>query len=180
MLKRIFIILGLVVLIFVFGFWAEKEIKKINFQKIENIIVVPTPTGVTGSREKARVVKVIDGDTIELSDKRKVRYIGINSYEINNDRNEFRCLAEKSKEANQKLVENKEVELERDVSETDRYGRLLRYVWIDNLMLNNELVKNGWAEVSSYPPDIKYQDVFLESQNKAKLDKIGIWGETCQ
>ncbi|NIM05287.1 MAG: hypothetical protein GTN65_06650, partial [Armatimonadetes bacterium] len=60
-------------------------------------------------------------------------------------------------QANRELVEGKEVRLERDVSETDRYGRLLRYVYVDDVLVNAELVKKGLAEVRSYPPDTRYQ-----------------------
>lgn len=177
MLKRVLIIFGLISLIFIFGFWAENQLKTIDFKEI-----VKTPmSGLTEeSREKAKVAKVIDGDTIELSDKRKVRYIGINSFEMNDERLEIKCLAEKAREANRNLVENKEIEMEKDVSDTDKYGRLLRYVWIDGILVNEELVKNGWAEVSSFPPDIKYQERFRIEQIKAKLNDLGIWGNTCQ
>lgn len=180
MFKKIIIILGLIYLIFVFGFWAENQIKKINLQKIEKIIIAPTPTTKVETREKAMVAKVIDGDTIELSDKRKVRYIGINSFEIDDKRKEIKCLAQKAKEANRNLVENKEIEMEKDVSETDKYGRLLRYLWVDGVMVNEELVKDGWAEVSSFPPDIKYQEKLRIEQIKAELNNLGIWGNICQ
>ena len=77
-------------------------------------------------------------------------------------------------------MKGKEIEMEKDVSDTDKYGRLLRYVWIDGILVNEELVKNGWAEVSSFPPDIKYQERFRIEQIKAKLNDLGIWGNTCQ
>lgn len=181
MFKKILIIIILITLIFVFGFWAEKQIKKINFNKISEINVVsPIPTVDKETKEKARVIKVIDGDTVWLSDKRKVRYIGINSFEMNDKRKDITCLAEKSKEANIKLVENKEVEMEKDISETDKYGRLLRYLWINGVMVNEELIKNGWAQVSTFPPDIKYQERLRIEQIKAKLNNLGIWGNICQ
>lgn len=177
MFKRILIILGLVSLIFIFGFWAENQLKKINLKEITKL---STPSLTKETREKARVTKVIDGDTIELSDKRKVRYIGIDSFEMNDKRSEIKCLAEKAREANINLVENKEIEMEKDVSETDKYGRLLRYVWIDGILVNEELVKNGFAKLSSFPPDIKYQERFRIEQIKAELNNLGIWGNTCQ
>ena len=180
MFKRIVIIIGLIGLIFIFGFWVENQIEKLDFKNInEKILITPTPTIMVGLREKARVAKVIDGDTIELSDKRKVRYIGINSFEMNDKRIETRCLAQNATEANKKLVENKDVEMEKDISETDKYGRLLRYVWIDGLMVNKELVKNGSAEVSTFPPDIKYLEELRSEQIKAKLNNLGIWGNIC-
>ncbi len=181
MFKKIVIIIGLISLIFVFGFWAENQIKRIDFNIInEKILITPTPIIMVSQREKVRVSKVIDGDTIELSDNRKVRYIGINSFEMNNKRPETKCLAQKASEANRKLVENKEVEMEKDISDTDKYGRLLRYLWIDGLMVNEELVKNGWAEISNFPPDIKYQERFRLEQIKAELNNLGIWGNICR
>lgn len=164
-------------LIFIFGFWAENQLKTIIFKEITKTTISDLTDE---SREKAIVAKVIDGDTIELSDKRKVRYIGINSFEMNDKRIETKCLAEKATEANKKLVENNEVEMERDISETDKYDRLLRYVWIDGVMVNEELVKKGWAEISTFPPDIKYLDRLRNEQIKAKLNNLGIWGNTCQ
>ena len=180
MLKKIIIIFGIISLIFVFGFFVEGEIKRIDFNKFSETIIIPTPPIISELREKVRVAKVIDGDTVELSDKRKVRYIGINSFEMNDKRLEIKCLAQKASEANRNLVENKEVEMEKDISETDKYGRLLRYLWIEGTMVNEELVRNGWAEVSSFPPDIKYQERFRLEQIKAKLNNLGIWGDICQ
>jgi micrococcal nuclease len=179
-LKKIIIIFGLIGLIFIFGFFIERQIKKINFNKFSETIVIPTPIIINELKEKVVVSKVIDGDTVELSDKRKVRYIGINSFEMNDKRKDVECLADKSKEANIELVENKEVEMEKDVSETDKYGRLLRYLWIDGMMVNEELIKNGWAEVSTFPPDIKYLERLQNEQVRAKLNNLGIWGNICQ
>lgn len=182
MFKKILIILGLISLIFIFGFWAENQIKinKVNVNEVRELIKSPTPSVKDEIREKARVAKVIDGDTIELDDNRKVRYIGINSFEMNDKRKGTKCLAEKATEANRKLVENKEIEMEKDISETDKYGRLLRYVWVGEIMVNEELIREGWAESSSFPPDIKYQERFRIEQIKAELNKVGIWGDICQ
>ena len=69
---------------------------------------------------------------------------------------------------NEELVGGKVVRLEKDVSETDRYGRLLRYVWVGDLMVNAELVRLGCAQVSTYPPDVKYVDLFLRLQREAR------------
>jgi micrococcal nuclease len=182
--KRIVIITGWIVLIFIFGFWAENKIKTINFSEIEPKInlptINPTLTPSVGIKEKVKVSRVIDGDTFELSDKRRVRYIGINSPEMTDTRSEVRCLAQKAKEADQKLIEGKEVELEKDVSETDKYGRLLRYVWIDGKMINEELMEEGWTQIDTYPPDVKYQTIFLNEEKEAKLNNLGIWGKICQ
>jgi nuclease-like protein/excalibur calcium-binding domain-containing protein len=66
--------------------------------------------------------------------------------------------------------------LEKDISETDRYGRLLRYVYVGDLMVNEELLRLGLAQVATFPPDVKYVDRFLEVQRQAQAAGVGMWG----
>ncbi|MEK7092529.1 MAG: thermonuclease family protein, partial [Patescibacteria group bacterium] len=129
-------------------------------------------------RQTAFVTRVIDGDTIEIENGKKVRYIGIDTPEVVDPRKPIECFGEKAKGRNQQLVENKTVELEIDVSETDKYGRLLRYVYIDGFMVNQLLVKEGFAKSASYPPDIKYQHLFKQAETKARKNNAGLWS-TC-
>ena len=69
------------------------------------------------------------------------------------------------------------VSLEKDVSETDRFGRLLRYVWLDeSTMVNALLVEEGYAQVVTYPPDVRHVDMFLELQREARAEGRGLWG----
>ena len=127
----------------------------------------------------ASVIGVIDGDTIGVllnGGTYRVRYIGINTPEMDDPRPDIRALAEEATLFNRNLVEGKVVELEKDVSETDRYGRLLRYVWVDDTMVNAELVRLGYAEVTIYPPDDKYEALFLQLQTEAQEEDLGIWG----
>ena len=79
-------------------------------------------------------------------------------------------------QANRKLVEGKEVRLERDVSETDN-GRLLRYVYVDGIFVNAELVREGLAEAKAYPPDTKYQEYLEELETQARQAGRGMWAE---
>jgi micrococcal nuclease len=82
-------------------------------------------------------------------------------------------------DSNRRLVEGKTVYLEKDVSETDQYGRLLCYVFLaDGTFVNAELVRLGYAQVSTYPPDVRYQDLFLEMQQEARDSGVGLWGPT--
>ena len=121
---------------------------------------------------EATVVRVIDGDTIEVDiggRLYKIRYIGIDTPEIG------RPGADEATAFNAQLVSGKTVYLEKDVSETDRYGRLLRYVWTDEGMVNAILVVNGYAQVATYPPDVKYQQDFLEFQRQAEEAGAGLW-----
>jgi micrococcal nuclease len=103
-----------------------------------------------------------------------VRYIGIDTPEVHP---ELEAFDEDAREANRKLVEGKEVRLERDISETDKYGRLLRYVYVDDIFVNAELVKQGLARVKSYPPDTRYQDYLEEMEQQARQAGRGLWAE---
>jgi micrococcal nuclease len=132
-----------------------------------------------GGRIKAIVTRVIDGDTIEVNAGGaafKLRYIGMDSPELDSVDTNTRNIAVEAADKNRELVGGKTVELENDVSETDRYGRLLRYVYVNGMMVNAELVRLGYAQAVSYPPDIKYQNMFSELQAAARAAKAGIWG----
>ncbi len=123
-------------------------------------------------RDQAIVTRVIDGDTVVIEGGRRVRYIGIDTPE---DTSVRECFGEEATRRNSELVEGRLVELERDVSETDRFGRLLRYVWVDGEMVNEVLVAEGLASVSTFPPDVKYQESFLELQELARSSGLGLW-----
>lgn len=127
----------------------------------------------------AEVARVIDGDTIEVrmdGELFKVRYIGIDTPETKDPRVDVECFGLEAAAANERLVEGQAVFLEKDVSETDRYGRLLRYVWSRSVLVNEELVADGYAVVSTYPPDVQYQDRFLAAQRSARGAGRGLWG----
>jgi len=124
------------------------------------------------------VTRVIDGDTVEVDISgaiHKVRYIGIDTPELDDKHPKCRALAQEATRYNRQLVEGKTVRLEKDVSETDRYGRLLRYVFVGDTFVNAELVRQGLAWVKSYPPDTKYQDYLEEMEAEAKQNGRNIW-----
>ncbi len=123
------------------------------------------------------VIRVIDGDTIELESGQKVRYIGIDTPETKHPTKGQECFGQQASDYNQELVLNKNVRLEKDVSETDRYGRLLRYVWVDDILINEKLVAEGYAVASSYPPDVKRQEQFTQAEQEARENDRGLWGE---
>jgi micrococcal nuclease len=125
------------------------------------------------------VTRVVDGDTIELETGDKVRYIGIDTPETKHPTKDVECYGKEASLKNKELVEGKEVRLEKDVSETDRYGRLLRYVYVGDLFVNYELVAEGYAQSSSYPPDIKHQDKFKEAEAEARKKEKGLWSSIC-
>jgi len=130
--------------------------------------------GCSSPPEEALVTRVIDGDTIVIEGGYRVRYIGIDTPETYPQAEAFGAEAW---QANRELVEGERVRLEKDVSETDKYGRLLRYVYIDDIMVNAELVRNGLAEARAYPPDIKHQDYLESLEEGAKNEGRGMWAE---
>ena len=130
------------------------------------------------ARTAPLVTRVIDGDTIEVDiggTIYKVRYIGINAPELDDKQPGFGALAQEATRLNRELVEGKTVRLEKDISETDRYGRLLHYVYVDDIFVNAELVEQGLAWAKAYEPDIKYQDYLEELEAEAKQAGKGLW-----
>ena len=150
-----------------------KDLQKENLKTDTPEIEVKDKTKTNQSTKK--VVKVIDGDTIELENGQKVRYIGIDTPELVHPSKPLECFAKEAQEKNKELVLGKEVTLEKDISEIDKYGRLLRYVWVENILVNEILVQEGYAQVSTYPPDVKYQERFIEAQRKAREENKGLW-----
>ncbi|MBU0708178.1 thermonuclease family protein [Patescibacteria group bacterium] len=148
----------------------------------DEIITSPTQFGAQPSeqsREKVKVTRVIDGDTIELEDGRKVRYIGIDTPETVHPDKPVECYGQEASNKNKELVHNKEIEMEKDVSEVDKYSRLLRYIWVGNVFVNDYLVRQGYANSSTYPPDVKYQEQFNEAEREARENNRGLWGPVC-
>jgi len=129
-----------------------------------------------------QVVKIIDGDTVVLENGQHLRYIGIDTPEINwQDIPHSDCYGWQARKANQKLVLGRRVRLKRDISNTDKYGRLLRYVYVGNLFVNDYLVKHGYARLLTIPPDVRYAKMFKKSQREAKDNRRGLWGlAACQ
>ena len=126
-----------------------------------------------------RITRVVDGDTIEIEGGQKVRLIGINTPETVDPRQAVMCFGQEASNETKKLLEGKTVTLEKDVSETDKYGRLLRFVFLDKMFVNDYLVRQGFAQVSTYPPDVKFQDQLQEAQKEARDNNRGLWS-VCQ
>jgi micrococcal nuclease len=135
----------------------------------------PTPAAGVAQFSPARVVRVVDGDTIDVrldGSQVRVRYIGMDTPE--RDEAYFRV----STEANRELVDGQTVYLERDVSETDRYGRLLRYVYLgDGRMVNELLVEAGLAHAATFPPDVRYAARLQAAQLRAEDARRGLWAD---
>jgi len=143
-----------------FSFWKQ------HFFVKENIV----------QEEFSFVKRVIDGDTVELENGEKVRYIGINTPESVDPRRAVECFGKEASEFNKALVAGKKVKLVRDVSERDKYGRLLRFVYLeDGTFINEVLIREGYAFVSTYPPDVLHAENFREVELQAREKKRGLW-----
>lgn len=141
----------------------------------------------SGSTERAPVIRVSDGDTIVVrigSRQARVRYIGIDTPEVAAAGHTAEPWADAADRANRALVAGRDVVLERDVSEVDRYDRLLRYVWLPPasaadgwVLVNLELVEAGLAEAREYPPDTRYAGVLDAAEQEARKAGRGLWSE---
>ena len=120
--------------------------------------------------EFATVSSVMDGDTVKLTNGKIVRYIGVNAPEIKAKD----CFGNEAKSINAKLVKGKKIKLVSDKSNTDKYGRLLRYVYAGNSFVNDYLIKNGYATEFTVSPDNKYSKLFKQSQKEARVNKSGL------
>lgn len=181
--KSFYLIFSLLVLVFILAFSLSFYIKKSQSPrstKIPSATPTLTATPSTSLRQKAKVIKIIDGDSIVLDDGREVRYIGINTPELPNKYNNFateECFARQAKDTNDALVLNQEVELESDINDKDQYGRLLRYVYSDGVLVNEFLVEWGFAKVETSYPEKRYFNLFETAQSQARSQKRGLWGK---
>jgi micrococcal nuclease len=130
------------------------------------------------------VSRIIDGDTIEVlinGQPYRIRYIGMDTPDTNHPTKGLERLGLEAAEMNRQMVEGKPVLLVKDVSETDRYDRLLRYIIVDEnnaVFVNYELARQGYAYASSYPPDVACDQTFLVAHQSAMQEKIGLWAPT--
>ncbi len=126
------------------------------------------------------VIEVIDGDTIKVERENKVvtvRLIGIDAPEIR----QKECKYKESTEYLEELILNKRVNLEADFTQenTDRYGRELRYIFINNLNVNKQMLTAGMAKEYTYSKDYKYQLEFILEEKNAILQSRGVWSSEC-
>lgn len=130
----------------------------------------------TLSAAKLYVKQAYDGDTVALSSGEQVRYIGVDTPEIDYQGGMSDFLAHEAKNLNAKLVQGKSVRLEFDKERHDHHGRLLAYVFLENGdMVNEVLVRKGLARVLAKPPNLKHFSLLLDSQRRAMAERVGIW-----
>ncbi len=130
-----------------------------------------------GKPDEVLVARVIDGDTIELDGGEKVRLIGMDTPETVDPRKSVQCFGKAASDFTKSLLEHQWVRLEKDVQPKDKYGRTLAYVWRDDVMVNDTLVKEGFARILTIPPDVKYVELFKQSEASARTEQKGLWGE---
>ena len=145
------------------------------------VLALLVAVGAAPARDRALdgvVVRIVDGDTIHVRivDRiEKVRYIGVNTPETHHPTKGVERGGHAAASVNRDLVSGKRVRLELDAQERDRYGRLLAYVWVGDVMVNAELLRLGYAQVMTVPPNVRHQDLFLKLQRDAREAGRGLW-----
>ena len=127
------------------------------------------------------VTHVVDGDTIEISSGEKIRLLGVDTPETVDPRRPVGCFGKEASNKLKSLLEGKRVYLEKDFSDSDKYNRLLRFVYLplesgEKLFVNDYLIREGFAKVLTIPPDVKFAERFLQAQTEARVNSRGLWG----
>lgn len=161
------------------GILYSYQYDKANPSQGTSTQLTPEPTSITPNEsEISFVTRIIDGDTFEIETKQKVRLIGIDTPELNKTNNrDPECFGTAATQQLSDLILNKKVRMEKDISQTDRFGRLLRYVYIDDIFVNRHMVQTGYAYATTYPPDVKFKDTLALAQKTAERNKRGLWKE---
>lgn len=171
--KTLQILLVFLVLTFLFGGDLLKELglnSRFDNSKLEGFV-------------EARVTQVVDGDTVRLSDGTTVRMVGMNTPETSGEPEAY---GEQAKAYAREVLENRIVYLEQDVSKTDQFGRALNYIWLDRperideesirkSMFNAMALAEGFAQPYTFPPDVRYADLFMEIAAEARDAGKGLW-----
>lgn len=124
-----------------------------------------------------KVIRVIDGDTFEIDGGERVRLIGVDTPESVKPNASVECFGKDSSEYLKSLVEGKEVRLESDQTNRDRYARLLRYAYLGDIFINEQIVREGYAESAAYKPDVAKQTILDWAEERAKSERRGRWAE---
>jgi micrococcal nuclease len=131
--------------------------------------------GSANCQEKGIVDTVIDGDTIILKDGRTIRYLGINTPETNHPTKGLECFGAEATIKNNELVNEKKITLECGNEDIDEYGRYLRYVYVNDVFINAELVEEGFAVAFPFGQTEKFDQVFVQLENYSRLQNKGMW-----
>ncbi len=189
----------MLILVGISGFLLYKGVQEEFNKRQQDIVIITTPIPTphilgekvqesTASTDKIAegylVTKVVDGDTFEVLIEGKlyrVRLIGVDTPETVHPSQPKGCFGAEASAETKRLLTGKRVILEKDVSENDKYNRLLRYAYVGNgngqlIFVNDYLVREGFAQVLTYPPDVAFNEQFLAAQTQAKNLKKGLWG----
>lgn len=162
---------------------SKTQANSSNTQNTDTSTTAPS-NSLESKLEKAKVIRVVDGDTIEIDGGQKVRFIGMNTPESTTKHEPY---GEEASNYTKSQLDGKTIWLEKDTSDKDKYGRLLRYIWLEvptkenddneirTKMFNAILVINGYAQVATYPPDVKYQEYFVKYNSEARDNNKGLW-----
>lgn len=131
-----------------------------------------------------KVTEIVDGDTLKIDYdgvEERVRLIGLDTPELNQSGGAKECFASEAKNKLKELAEAKEVKIEFDQSqgERDKYNRLLLYIWADDIFINEELIKQGYALEYTYDEAYQYQSQFQTAEDQAEQEELGLWGQAC-
>jgi micrococcal nuclease len=130
------------------------------------------------------VLKIVDGDTIKINYQGKIetiRLIGIDTPELKDNRDQVECYANEASQHLTDILKNQSIILEADSTqgETDRYGRLLAYIFLkDGTNINQKMLADGFAYEFTYDEPYKYQEEFKAAEKNAKTQKLGLWADT--
>lgn len=157
-------------------------------------VIVPKAPQTSNTFEGAKVVRVIDGDTIVVDrgkGQEKVRFILVDTPETKHPKKGVQYFGKEASDFTINALNEKTIYLQKDVSETDRYNRLLRYIWLERPSSNEPseeeirskcfnaiLLAGGYAQVTTFPPDVKYVDLFREIQKEAREANAGLWSDS--
>ena len=133
------------------------------------------------ARSLGLVTHVVDGDTFDIllnGETKRVRLIGVDTPETVDPRKEVQCFGKEASNKTKSMINDKQVYLEADASQTDedKYGRLLRYVYLeDGVLLNELLVREGFAHEYTYKVPYQFQTTFRTAQKEAQAQRRGLW-----
>lgn len=177
--KKLHLALAVIFLIFLFYKYAPVTFVGKSKRALPNGLAYNYSLKTTYG-EPIMVARVIDGDTIELINGDRLRYIGIDTPEEFDPRKPVQCFAAEAAEENRKLVEGKSITFYKDISPQDKYGRWLGLVYLsDGTFVNKKLIEEGFAFSYTYKPDTSHEQEFLKAENQAKKTMLGLWSH-CQ
>ncbi len=134
--------------------------------------------GAPSDRTSARVTRVVDGDTVHVDlagDDVTVRLIGIDTPEKDGPFTDLECFGDEATRFTTDLLEGRDVALEFDVERLDRFDRTLAYVWLGNELANETIVREGFAQILTIPPNVRYAERFVETARDARQAGRGLW-----